>query len=149
MYALRYFRQNGKQLKTPGDWQKIESLARNEPDKPTKAMAMDVLSLKPGHEHLSFFKQATRDSSYSVAGAALEALMQKDIEAASLLKGELEKDAEGRLLQALTVLEFASQPVELADSLIAAYKKNARDGKVLCNQGHGALCKKTGKPNCF
>ena len=149
MYALRYFRQNGKQLKTPGDWQKIESLARNEPDKPTMAMAMDVLSMKPGHEHLSFFKQATRDSSYSVAGAALEALMQKDIEAASLLKGELEKDAEGRLLQALTVLEFASQPVELADSLIAAYKKMPGMERFYATRGMVLYAKKLESPTVF
>ncbi len=121
--ALRYFMQNGVQLKNESDWKKIEWLAKNEKDKITQAMAIDVLAKQPGGQHTSFFTAATRDSSYSVAGAALEALMQKNVEAASALKNDLSKDAAGRLQQSLTILDLASQSVAEADSVVAFYKK--------------------------
>ena len=121
--ALRYFIQYPLQLSTDADWAKVEALSGTEKDKVTLATAIDVLSKREGNRYLPMFKKATMDSSYTVAGAALEALMQKDLTAATQLQTELEKDAEGRLKQALTILGFASKPESEADSVIAAYKK--------------------------
>jgi aminopeptidase N len=121
--ALRYFRQHSEQLKTQAEWEMVEKIARTEKNKPTMAMALNVLAKKSGMDYVSLFEKATSDSSYTVAGNALEALMQKDIEKAGALVPELEKDAEGNLEEALNVLKIASRPASEADSVIAAYKK--------------------------
>ncbi len=147
--ALRYFRQYGKQLKTEAEWQKIETLAKSEEDKITKALAIDVLAFKPGSQHVAFFTQATRDSSYTVAGAALEALMQKDIDAAGALMEELSKDAEGRLQVSLTTLEFAGKPASEADSVVAAYKKLAGMERLFATKGMIYYAQKLSDPMAF
>jgi aminopeptidase N len=121
--ALRYFRQYAAQLKSEQDWALIEQLAKSEKDRPTRSVAIDVLAKKAGSEHVNLFKQATTDSSYSVAGAGLEALMQKDLAAAAALSDELNKDAEGRLQSSLDILTFAGRPASAYDSVIADFKK--------------------------
>ncbi|MCU0389174.1 MAG: M1 family metallopeptidase [Chitinophagaceae bacterium] len=121
--ALRYFLQYPAQLKTSADWAKAEEIAGREKHKATLATALDVLSKKEGDQYVSLFKKATTDSSYTVAGAGLEALMQKDLNAAMEMSTELKKDAEGRLQQSLTILDIASKPESEADNVIADYKK--------------------------
>ena len=121
--ALRYFRQYAAQLKSEQDWALIEQLARGEKDRPTRSVAIDVLAKKAGTQHIALFKQATTDSSYTVAGAGLEALMQKDLAAAAALSDELNKDAEGRLQSSLDILAFAGRPASAYDSVITDFKK--------------------------
>ncbi len=121
--ALRYFRQYPAQLRSEQDWALVEHLAYREADRPTRALAIDVLARQTGVKHTALFAQAATDSSYTVAGAGLEALMQKDISAATAMANELEKDAEGRLRASLDILAFASCHPSASDSVIAAFKK--------------------------
>lgn len=121
--GLRYFLQHPAQVKSSAEWAMIEAFAVKEKNKATLATAIDLLSQRDGLQYVGLFKKATLDSSYTVAGAALEALMKKDLAAALQLKTELKKDAEGRLQQALTTLDFASKKESDADSVIAAYKR--------------------------
>jgi len=121
--ALRYFRQYAVQLKSEQEWALIEQLAKNEQDRPTRAIAIDVLAKKAGDKHVALFKSATTDSSYTVAGAGLEALMQKDLSAAAAMAEELEKDAEGRLQSSLDILAIAGRPASASDSVVAEFKK--------------------------
>ncbi len=82
---------------------KIESIAKNDDHAVARAAAIDVLAKLKKDSYKDFFAKATRDSSYSVAGAALEALGQIDGNQAFAIANTLQKDDNrGRLLSALT-----------------------------------------------
>jgi aminopeptidase N len=85
---------------------KIEVLANTDGKKRVRAAAINFLGNLRNTKYATMFKTATKDSSYSVAGAALEALMLID-EAASLqLVDDLKKDAEGDLKTAVAKVEI-------------------------------------------
>ena len=82
---------------------KIESIAKTDDHKLTKAGAIDALAKLKNDSYKDFFIKSTKDSSYSVAGAALEALGQIDGTKAFAIANELTKDTnKGRLLAAIT-----------------------------------------------
>jgi aminopeptidase N len=110
--GLRYFVQYSNQLKTDADWALVEKLARNEKDRPTRAAAIEVLARR----------NPTTDSSYTVAGAALNALTENNTEAAMSLSAKLKEDADGDLASALAVLEIAGSKEADAGDVIANFK---------------------------
>jgi aminopeptidase N len=82
---------------------KIEFIAKNDENRPVRAAAIDALAKLKNNSYKDFFIQATRDSSYSVAGAALEALAALDGNEAYRVANSLAKDVnKGRLLTAIT-----------------------------------------------
>lgn len=82
---------------------KIESIAKTDVNSTTRAVAIDLLSKQKNKSYQDLFVKATHDSSYSVAGAALEALGLIDGQKAFAIRNELAKDDNrGRLLTALT-----------------------------------------------
>ncbi|MEO8173595.1 MAG: M1 family aminopeptidase [Sediminibacterium sp.] len=82
---------------------KIEFIAKNDDHAVAKAAAIDVLAKLKNDSYKDFFAKASRDSSYSVAGAALEALGQIDGAQAFAITKQLMKDEnKGRLLVAIT-----------------------------------------------
>jgi len=123
--ALRYFAQYPEKLTNNADWAVVEKLARTEKNRPTRADAIDALAKRNGGNYLSLFEAATTDSSYTVAGAALEALVEHNLSKAQQLRTKLAEDAEGRLASALDILSIAGAPLEETDAQIAAYKKKS------------------------
>nr|MCU0376258.1 hypothetical protein [Chitinophagaceae bacterium] len=121
--ALRYFAQNPEMLMNNADWAVVEKLARTEKNRPTRADAIDALAKRNGANYIGLFEAATTDSSYTVAGAALEALVEHNLPKAQQLQAKLAEDAEGRLAAALDILAIAGAPIEETDAQIAAYKK--------------------------
>ncbi len=82
---------------------KIESIAKNDPHSVVKSVAIDALAKLKKDAYKDLFAKATRDSSYSVAGAALEALGLLDGKEAFAIANSLSKeDNKGRLLSAIT-----------------------------------------------
>jgi len=82
---------------------KLESIAKTDPRSLTRAVAIDALARLKNESYKEFFAKATRDSSYSVAGAALEALGQLDGKEAYAIANSLVKEEnKGRLLMAIT-----------------------------------------------
>ncbi len=120
--GLRYFMQYSNQLKTDADWALVEKIARNEKDRPTRAAAIEVLARRKPNSYIALFTTATSDSSYTVAGAALDALTENDTEAAIALSNKLKEDADGNLETALGVLEIAGSSEDDADEVIANFK---------------------------
>lgn len=147
--ALRYFRQYVAQLKNDSDWLPVEKIAKEDKQRPLKAAAIDVLVKRTGSRYNNLFKDATADSSYTVAGAALEALMQKDLANASALKEKLETDAEGRLDAALTILAYAGRPAGEADSVIAGFKKLPGMERIVVYKGMVFYAQKLDNPVAF
>ena len=120
--GLRYFMQYSNQLKTNYDWALVEKIARNEKDKPTRAEAIEVLARRKPNNYIDLFKSATSDSSYTVAGAALNALTENDTETALALSTKLKEDAEGGLAVAIDVLEIAGSDEADANEVITNFK---------------------------
>jgi aminopeptidase N len=121
--ALSYFMSHPAQLKSNAEWAAIEQIAKADNDRPIRSAAIMVLSKKTPNPYINMYKEAVNDSSYTIAGAALEALMEHDIETAIALSGKLKEDAEGRLEGALNILEIAAGDVNNPDKVIADFKK--------------------------
>lgn len=106
-----YFRIRSKSLTSldsarsldPATLSKIENIARTDANRTVRASAIDVLAKLKNNNYKDLFIQATTDSSYSVAGAGLEALAVIDGNEAFRVANTLTKDKnKGRLLTAIT-----------------------------------------------
>jgi aminopeptidase N len=84
----------------------IENIASNDAYKKTKEKAIDFLAGLKNDKYLPMFKKLVFDSSYSVAGAALDALAKQDENAATSLLPILKKDMKDRLKQAVERAEL-------------------------------------------
>jgi aminopeptidase N len=133
--ALAYFAKYPQQLQSNQNWVLVEQIAQNENHKPTRAGAIDVLAKRDNKKYLSLYKLAVYDSSYTVAGAALDALTERSINDALKLKENLAKDADGRLASALDVLDIAAAPLSETDNIIAIYKKKPGLQRVGASKG--------------
>ena len=94
--------QDGKPLKFAKDADVIstvETIANTEKDKKTKAAALDFLAATNDAKYLSLFKNNVADSSYSVAGSALQGLAALDPTNAYTLAKKYTNDAKGDLGQ--------------------------------------------------
>jgi aminopeptidase N len=81
----------------------LETIAKKDKHSLVKAAAIDVLGKLKNDIYKDFFLKSTKDSSYSVAGAALEALAELDGKLAFATANTLTKDEnKGRLLSAIT-----------------------------------------------
>lgn len=81
----------------------MESIARKDPYRLVRAEAIDQLSKLKNEKYKDFFLQAADDSSYSVAGAALQALSLLDGDAAFHKANALSKTVtKGRLATAIS-----------------------------------------------
>lgn len=82
---------------------KIETIAKSDKHAVVRSIAIDALAKQKNEAYKDFFAKATTDSSYSVAGAALEALGLLDGKQAFAIANSLSKeDNKGRLLTAIT-----------------------------------------------
>ncbi len=88
---------------------KIESMAKTDRHPLVRAGAIDALGKMKNDSYKGFFAGATRDSSYSVAGAALDALGMIDSKQAFAIANTLSKDVnKGRLLISIntTIIKY-------------------------------------------
>jgi len=82
---------------------KMEAIAKNDPKRTVKAEAIDFLGNLKKDRYKSLFTQATKDSSYTLAGAGLDALAGIDSVAALALAKELSKyPSKGRLNESIS-----------------------------------------------
>ena len=89
---------------TADDLKKIEAIAKTDPDRIVRSNAIDVLGIGKDTVYKQLYLQGIHDSSYSVAGAALQALSAIDPQTAMSFVPELQKDARGRLKSTLFAL---------------------------------------------
>ncbi len=82
---------------------RLEEIAKKDTYSLVKSAAIDALGKDKNDTYKDFFLKSTKDSSYSVAGAALEALALLDGKLAFATANLLSKDVnKGRLLSAIT-----------------------------------------------
>lgn len=80
----------------------IRNIAKTDPKKTVKARAIQLLGTYANSSDKSLFEQGTRDESYSVAGASLNALALVDEKTAFATARQLTNDAKGDLGAAIT-----------------------------------------------
>jgi aminopeptidase N len=95
----------------------ILNIAKTDAHRTTRAAAIDALAGMRIKENKDFYLSATKDSSYSVAGAALEALLNIDEAKAIELLPELKKDAKDRLSNAIQLVEVLTRSADDFDKV--------------------------------
>jgi aminopeptidase N len=84
-------------------------MAKTDTSTLVRASAIDLLDELKDKTYTAFFENATKDSSYSVAGAALTALADIDAAKATALLPELKKDARGSLASSIEEVEITTK----------------------------------------
>ena len=83
----------------------IAQMAEHDPSRVVKATAIDLLGTYKDVKYEDMFTKATRDSSYTVSGNALESLLTIDSVAALRIAKELQKaPAKGELMAAIAIV---------------------------------------------
>jgi aminopeptidase N len=92
-----------KNLITAETLSKIEALANSDPSTKVQAGAIEILALQNDKKYLPLFTKYVNDSSYSVAGAALEGLIRLDPSNAYAIAKKYRSDARGKLASVILV----------------------------------------------
>lgn len=102
--------------------EQIETMAKNDPYKKTKAAAIGFLVKNGNAKYLPLYQAAVNDSSYSVAGAALKGLAALDPNNSYTLAKQYSKDAKGALANAVNDILIAKGTEADFDAVSAAYR---------------------------
>lgn len=87
----------------------IEAIAKNDTSRLVQAQAIELLGELKDKNYAAFFENAVKDSSYSVAAAALGALYAIDAPKAVALLPELKRDARDDLENAVQEIDIVSK----------------------------------------
>jgi aminopeptidase N len=102
----------------------IADLAKNDKKSTVRANAISHLGEYKNAAYVPLFKAATKDSSYSVAGNALNALMEVDKDAAlTIAKGLDKQPSKGTLKSSLQGAKAASGDESLEEEIIGGFNK--------------------------
>jgi aminopeptidase N len=102
----------------------IADLAKNDKKSIVRAHAISKLGEYKKAAYIPLFKAATTDSSYSVAGSALNALLEVDKDAAMVIAKQLDKQpAKGTLKNSLQGAKAASGDESLEEEIIGGFNK--------------------------
>jgi len=108
----------------------IADIAAHDPSRVVKARAIDLLGDFGNPAYKDLFTQATKDSSYSVAGSALEALSQIDSAAAYRIATQLIKQpAKGDLSRAISTVLIKSGDESSFDAISDNFEKMPTGGE--------------------
>ncbi|HEU4607198.1 MAG TPA: M1 family aminopeptidase, partial [Chitinophagaceae bacterium] len=104
--------------------QQVFALASKDPSAPVRAAALEKLTKYDKDDYNSLFEKSLHDSSYSVAGVALEALAARDQEKAyEFAKTAAGQPAKGKLLEAIAATMIRSKDPAAFDIIASSYGK--------------------------
>ena len=101
----------------------VEAIANTEKDKKTKAAAIEFLAKSKDAKYLTLYKNNINDSSYSVAGAALQGLADLDPANAYALAKKYANDAKGALGDATSEIIMSNGTEADFDFIAGRYDK--------------------------
>jgi aminopeptidase N len=102
----------------------LSDLAHHDPDRTVQAKAIELLGSYHNATDKAFFKEKSTDSSYSVAGSALKALSDLDLNEASTLADEFSKHpAKGILLSSMMDIFLRNGDSTKYDLVIDGFEK--------------------------
>ncbi len=96
----------------------VVKIAREDKSSLAKAAAIRKLGSLKDKQYIPLFEAATKDPSYGVEGAAVEALAELDIDKAYAIAKTLQQDAKGKLINSITQI-YAKKGNEADLSFIA------------------------------
>lgn len=99
----------------------VEKIALSEKDKKTKAAAISLLAASGHEKYVSLYLKNIDDSSYSVAGACLEGLMNTEPEKAYALAKKYSTDARGDLGDEISKILLKEGKEDDFNFIITAY----------------------------
>lgn len=103
---------------------KIETIAKNDVSRLVRADAIDVLARQKNKQYTEMFASAAKDSSYSVAGAALEALADLDGKRAFAFAEAFSREPnKGRLTTAIANVMIALGDESSFDFIYRTYEE--------------------------
>lgn len=103
--------------------QTIEGIAKTESDKKVKAKAIEILAATADQKYKPLFEQNVNDSSYSVAGAALQGLNALDSANAYTLAKKFVTDAKGKLGEVVAGVIMANGTENDFDFILKQYEE--------------------------
>lgn len=99
-------------------------LAKNDKKTTVRASAIGRLGSYKNPDNISLFKSSTKDSSYTVAGSALEALREVDQKSAMDIANQLKKEkTKGVLKEAIITTIASSGDESMAEEIIGGFAK--------------------------
>lgn len=102
----------------------LAKLAQSDPNRPVKAAAIGKLGEYANAKYLPLFKSALNDSSYSVAGNALEALGELDsVQALTEAKRLAAAPAKGKLGEAISQIMIRSGDESAAEIVLSNFEE--------------------------
>jgi aminopeptidase N len=131
-YELRTYTMNSLDLDKPAVKTAVEpilvDLAHHDPYRTVQAKAIELLGSYKNPEYQTFFAGKTSDSSYSVAGSALRALSELDLDEADSLANVFSKaPARGELLSAMVDIFIKVGDSSKYDLVIDGFDKMPMD----------------------
>jgi aminopeptidase N len=96
-YTLDLIGEDSALVNDAATLEQIGNIAKTDPDKKVKAKAIEILAATADEKYKPLFEQNVKDSSYYVAGAALEGLNMRDSANAYALAKTFVNDARGKL----------------------------------------------------
>jgi len=103
--------------------QTIENIAKTENDKKVKAKAIEILAATADQKYKPLLEQNVNDSSYTVAGAALEGLNALDSANAYTLAKKFVNDAKGKLGEVVAGVIMTNGTENDFDFILNQYKE--------------------------
>jgi aminopeptidase N len=122
-YTLDLISEDSTMITDASVLQTIDSMAKTEPDKKTKAKAIEVLAATADEKYKPLFEQNVNDSSYTVAGAALEGLNILDSANAYTLAKKFVNDAKGKLGEVVAGVIMTNGTEGDFDFILQQYKE--------------------------
>lgn len=107
---------------TPQEEKLVYQIAQKDPYRLVQASAIDVLGTLNKKQYKNFLAAATQDSSYNVAGAALEALSGIDKATAKTIAGKVKNDTKGRLSEATDIIDVITKTDDDFNAIATDYE---------------------------
>ena len=131
LYTLEQFEEK-KQMITNQVISKFEKMVDTDPSKKVKAKALELLAFVKDKSYVPLFTKLADDSSYSVAGAALEGLIMLDPANSYLLAKKYSGDSRGKLGTVVSQILMAKGTEDDFDIITDHYKSEPTgDDKIL------------------
>lgn len=140
--------QSGELAEVPSTIAIIEQMAAKDPDKKTQAMALQILAKTKSPQYEKLYEKFLNDSSYSVAGAALEGFAALNPDKAYKIAKSMVKDAKGSAAGAVSGVLYGFGKEEDFDMLFDMYKQMPLSNeKIMATMKFGAYLTKINDGN--
>jgi aminopeptidase N len=123
LYSLERLEEDSALLGEASTLEAVENIAKTETDKKTRAQAIEILAFTGDAKYKTLFEQNVNDSSYTVAGAALEGLNMLDSANAYTLAKKFSSDAKGKLGEVVAGVIMENGTEADFDFILQQYKE--------------------------